>query len=179
MKILFDRYYPRLYYFALKLTRDEGEAQDEAQEALLALWQRKDSFKNARIRQAEAFMITIVRNRAYNFCKHLKVKDRKHAEIAAYRELSDDFLEAQIIQEDVFNRIYQEVQELPPAYVRLITMIFVDGLPTSEIAERLNTTANNVRNQKARALEKLRNLLLRKGLEKLLFFFFCFFYGLL
>ncbi len=81
--------------------------------------------------------------------------------------LADDFLEAQIVQEDIFNRIYQEILELPVSDIKLLKLIFIEGLDSNEIAERLNITPNNVRNQKARALKKLRTLLLRKGFSLL------------
>ena len=51
-------------------------------------------------------------------------------------------------------------------------MIYLDGLDTNEIAEKLGITPNNVRNQKARALEKVRTSLLKKGLLHLLVLFF-------
>jgi len=167
IKVLFELYYPRLYYFALKLTNNQTEAQDQAQEAFLALWESREKFKDAVVKDAEAFMITVVRNRAYNYIKHLKVKAEKESKILEGLALTNDFLEAQIIQEDIFNRIYQEILELPVSDIKLLKLIFIEGLDSNEIAERLNITPNNVRNQKARALKKLRTLLLRKGFSLL------------
>jgi len=61
--------------------------------------------------------------------------------------------------------VYKEIQQLPVAQAQLLKMIFVEELGTDEIAEKLGITPNNVRNQKARALEKIRALILRKGLS--------------
>ncbi|MEC5142955.1 sigma-70 family RNA polymerase sigma factor [Chitinophaga sp. 212800010-3] len=164
MKAFFDTYYPRLYYFAYKLLQEETEAQDFAQEALVAFWQRRQDFRHAELRQAEAFLFTTVRNKCINLTRHRKMKTSKHAAILIETPVAEETVEARLIQEDVFNRIYQEVEQLPAAQAAIIRMIFVEGLETNEIAERLATTPNNVRNQKARALEKVRTLILKKGL---------------
>ena len=70
MRALFEQYYPRLYYFGYKLTKDGTEAQDQAQEALTALWQHRDKFRQATLKEAEAFLFTVVRNRSYKCPKH-------------------------------------------------------------------------------------------------------------
>lgn len=172
MRALFERFYPRLYYFGYKLIKEETEAQDQAQEALTALWQRRDSFRQASLKEAEAFLFTVVRNRSYNYSKHRRMKAARREEITAGQDLSEDYIEARIVQEDVFNRIFREISQLPPAQVTLLKMIYLEGLDTNEIAERLGITPNNVRNQKARALEKVRTLLLKKGLLHLFILFF-------
>jgi RNA polymerase sigma factor (sigma-70 family) len=172
MRCLFELFYPRLYYFGFKLIREEAEAQDQAQEALTALWQRRDSFRQATLKEAEAFLFTVVRNRSYNYHKHRRMKAAKQVEITAGQDLSEDLIEARLVQEDVFNRIFLEIAQLLPGQVSLFRMIYLEGLDTNEIAEKLGITPNNVRNQKARALEKVRTSLLKKGLLHLLVLFF-------
>ena len=172
MRSLFGLYYPRLYYFGCKLIGDKTEAQDQAQEALTALWQRRESFRTATVKEAEAFLFTVVRNRSYNYNKHQKMKAGKEHEISGALDLSEDLIEARLILEDVFNRIFKEIAQLPPAQVQLLKMIYVEGLETSEIAERLGATPNTIRNQKARALEKVKTILLKKGLLHLAILFF-------
>jgi len=172
MKSLFELYYPRLYYFGYKLIRDETEAQDQAQEALTALWQKRESFRTATIKDAEAFLFTVVRNRCFNYSKHRKMKAGKQHEISGVMELSEDLIEARLILEDVFNHIFREIARLPPPQVRLLKMIYVEGLETNEIALQLGTTPNNIRNQKARALEKVKTILLKKDLLYLSVLFF-------
>jgi RNA polymerase sigma factor (sigma-70 family) len=173
MKQLFELYYPRLYYFAYKLIDDGIEAQDIAQEAVLNFWQRRKNFSTGTLKEAEAFMFTVARNRCYNFTRNKNTRSSKHAMLASTLVLSEDSLELGIMREDIFNRIYREIQQLAPAQVQLLKMIFIENLETAEIAERLEITPNNVRNQKARALEKLKAALLRKRLLIQILLFFC------
>ncbi|QEC44429.1 RNA polymerase sigma factor [Pseudobacter ginsenosidimutans] len=164
MKALYESYFSRLYYFAFKMIGVEREAEDIAQEALMSFWQRRDQFTHSTLKEAGSYLFTIARNRCYNYTRDKNTRISKHAEIAAEQEISEDSLTLNIIREDIFNRIYQEIQQLAPAQVALLKMIFIENLDTAEIAERLQTTPNNVRNQKARALEKLKTALLRKKL---------------
>ena len=173
MKQLFELYYSRLYYFAYKLIEDSMEAQDIAQEAVLNFWQRRENFGTASLTEAEAFMFTVARNRCYNYTRNQNTRDNKQAMLASTSVLSEDSVELGIMREDIFNRIYEEMRQHTPAQFELLKMIFIENLETAEIAERLGITPNNVRNQKARALEKLKASLLRKRLliQILLFFY--------
>lgn len=166
MEVLFNRYYPRLRYYALKLVGNELEAEDCAQEALLALWQHREKFRSSRISEGEAYMITIIRNKAFNYNRHIRIKSIKKPAIAETIELSQDFVESKVIVEDVFYRIYQVMLELPKAQMQLLKMIYIDGMSTDEIALQLGTTANNIRNRKARVLEKLRTLVIARGYSR-------------
>lgn len=171
MKTFFGLYYTRLSWFASLLITDQQAAQDFGQEALVSLWQRRETFRHSTLQQAESFLFTVVRNKCYNHYKHEKVKAGRENDLLSGPQF-DTETEARLIQEDLFNRVYKEIEQLPPAQARLMKMIFVDGLETEEIAKKLAITPNNVRNQKARALEKIRALLLRKRLLGIFFNFF-------
>lgn len=168
----FHLFYPRLKYFCLDLLKDQGEAEDIAQVAITTFWHQRQGFRNATIKKAEAFLFTVARNKCYNYLKYRQVRSSKRKEVADAAEHIDDLLESRIVEEDFFYRVYQELLALPPAQVQLLKMIFVEDLQTQEIADRLGITPNNVRNQKARALEKLRTILQKRGLmfPVLLFF---------
>lgn len=172
MKTFFGLYFSRLYYFAYKLIADESEAEDIAQEALLQFWNRKTQFRYQQLSEAEAFLFTVARNRCYNYSRDRNSQAQKLAGLGATQEITEHSLELAIIREDIFNRIYEEIQQLPSAQVQILTMIFIENLETAEIAERLHITPNNVRNQKARALEKLKTVLIRKRLLIQFFLFF-------
>lgn len=173
MKQFFDGYYSRLYYFAITLINDDVEAEDTAQEAILSFWQRKEQFMDQDIKQAEAFLFTVARNRCYNYIRDKKRHAKKLTHLGERLQFIDETLELTIIEEDIFNRIFEEIQQLSAPQVSLLKMIFIENLETAEIAAKLDITPNNVRIQKARAMEKLRVALLKKRLltEILIFFF--------
>lgn len=164
MRQLFKLYYPRLYYFAFQITTHETEAEDIAQEALLLLWQNRLQFAGQTLQNIEAYLFTIARNRCYNHIRNSNTRQKKLDALSGTFNTTDSRLETAIIQEDIFNRIYTEIMQLPPQQAQLLQLVFVDQLSTNEIAQKLQTTPNNIRNQKARAIGKLKTALLKKGL---------------
>jgi len=60
-------------------------------------------------------------------------------------------------------RIEEAFTQLSLLRQRILIYMFVDDLPISEIAERLNCSANYVCLQKHRAIKQLRSLLMKGG----------------
>jgi RNA polymerase sigma-70 factor (ECF subfamily) len=176
MEAFFEMYYARLCYFAQKLTGNhKEEAEDIAQEALMSLWINvKD--KGVLPLNVQAYLFQTVRNRCYNYNKREKMKEQKAAHLRQLHPLSENAIEQALMQEDIFNKIYIHIQSLPPRYAEILKLSFVDELDTNEIAEQLQLTPNNIRNIKARALEKIRLLLAGKELLVLFVMLFLFFY---
>ena len=170
MKIFFQTFYPRLRYYCYDILKDHAQAQDISQEAIATFWHQRSGFKQSSIKEAGAFLFTVARNKCYDHLKHLKVISRKEIPIADSTPIIDNMLEIKIIKEDLLSRIYREMHRLlPSSQAQLLTMIFAEGLSTQEIAEKLGTTPNNIRNQKARALERLRTILQKYHLFVFLF----------
>lgn len=174
MRGLFRSFYPRLSFLAAELLGNHNQAEDMAQEALSVFWEKRASFAGSSMKEVSAYLFTIVRNRCFNVLKHDKVKDVHHQKLTQDLSGYDDLVEAKIIKEDLYYKIYLEIQALPDNQRQLLKMIFVEGLETDEIAGKLGITPNNVRNQKARALDKLKTLLLKKRLSAVFLYFLLF-----
>ncbi len=100
----------------------------------MVFWQRREDFKNATLAGVGAFLFKVARNRCYDFNKHLFVRKSKESQIADNRNSLEDILEARLIKEDLFNRVYQEILQLPPSQLRLLKMIYVQGLKTMKLS---------------------------------------------
>jgi RNA polymerase sigma factor (sigma-70 family) len=176
MEIVFAKYFSRLCYFAHKLTGgNKEEAEDIAQEALLNFWINVRD-KGVIPQSTEAYLFQMVRNRCFNFNKRKKMKAGKENDLLQQAPLTENEVEQVLIQEDIFNKIYQQLIELPPRQAEIIKLIFLEELDTHEIAKRLQLTPNNIRNHKARAIETIRTLVLKKGLSELRTIVALFFY---
>lgn len=171
MRVIFRSFYSRLGYLATELLGNNSQAEDMAQEALSAFWEKRASFAGSSMREVSAYLFTTVRNRCFNTLKHARVKEVHHQKLAQSISEYNSLAEAKIIKEDLYYKIYLEIQALPANQRQLLKMIFVEGLETDEIAGKLGLTRNNVRNQKARALEKLKVLLLKKRLSTVILYF--------
>jgi len=72
----------------------------------------------------------------------------------------------------VLQEIYREIEELPGKCGQIFKMIFLENLPTDQIAERMGINVQTFRTQKARAISMIRTSLLKRGrLIALLFFY--------
>jgi len=164
MEIVFEQYFSRLCFFARKLTGgNKEEAEDIAQEALLNFWINVRD-KGVTPLSVEAYLFQMVRNRCYNFNKREKMKAGKESDLLQQAPLTENEVERALMQEDIFNKIYQQLQTLPPRQAEIIKLIFLEELDTHEIAKRLQLTPNNIRNHKARAIEAIRSSVMKTGL---------------
>lgn len=172
MEIVFEQYFSRLCFFAQKLTGgNKEEAEDIAQEALMNFWINVRD-KGATPMSTQAYLFQMVRNRCYNYNKRAKMKAGRENDLLQQAPLSENEVEKALIQEDIFNKIYQQLLALPPRQAEIIKLIFLEELDTNEIAERLQLTPNNIRNHKARAIETIRAEVVKKGWRIIITLFF-------
>lgn len=160
MRAIFLHWFPKLCFYAGSLIANKEEAKDIAQEALLQLWRHRkkvDSQKNL-----PAYLFTVVRRDCYDYLKHQQVKRNKQQEITGTITITEEGADAILIHLEVLQKIYQEIDHLPPHLAEIVKLSFIEGLTTQEIADRLQMTPNHVRVQKSRALEKLKTALLKQ-----------------
>jgi len=61
-------------------------------------------------------------------------------------------------------RLSEAIEILPPQCKEVFILTFINGLNTSEVAEKMNIGKQNVLNQKARAIKKIRIFMSKKKL---------------
>jgi RNA polymerase sigma-70 factor (ECF subfamily) len=158
---LFDEYIQPLSYFALQLCGDRQEAEDIASITFHKFWERHASFSS--LAGIKSFLFTTTRNHCLNFLKHKKVVSAAEKKLTGLVE-NESWADAKMVHTDLLQRIYAEIEALPPQHKEIVIMSFVEGLSTQEIAEKLNRTNAHIRADKSRALVILRNALAKKNL---------------
>lgn len=164
MRMIFDLYYSRLRYYASSIIEHEEDARDLAQDALLQLWNNRSQFAAQKATNLAAWLFTVVRRDCLDYCKHRKVKNSKEEQIASLAPITSEGADSGMVLTEVLVLIYQEIDRLPPGLAEIVRMAYIEELPAATIAEKLNITPNHVRVQKSRAVEKLRNALLKRNL---------------
>lgn len=159
MKTVFRTYYMRLFYFTLKVVGDEEEAQDLVHESLMNFWLNVSN-KKIIPENIERYLFRMIRNRCVNVLKRRRLVESKEGEIQdIFAENAEDRLDEIRLREQLFYRIAQSFVHLTPAQNEVMTGIYIKGLTIRQLADQLNTSPNNIRNHKARAIERLRGLL--------------------
>lgn len=154
-RAVFNQYFNTLCSFSFKYLEDKDEVQDLVQDAFITLWEKRKDFEH--MLALKSYLYTSVRNKCLNILKHRSVQ-QKHEKALVYELESEQYFENQVIAEEAFNRLYQEIQLLPQAS-REIMLLALNGMKNPEIGEELGISVNTVKTQKKIAYAKLKEKL--------------------
>ena len=152
-KRVFDLYFNALCSFGSHYAQDTFIVEDLVQETFIGLWNKKNDFEH--INALKAFLYTTVRNKCLNHLKHQLVL-KKHDKDLILELESNQTSSEQIIVEETFNQLFQEIKNLPKASQEVM-LLALNGLKNQEIADELGITINTVKTQKKIAYSKLKN----------------------
>jgi RNA polymerase sigma-70 factor (family 1) len=156
-KIVFEMYYKRLMYLALRLIHNKTEAEDIILPVFQSLFTRCAKF--ATIAKIQAFLFISVRNRCLN---HIQLNDRTNARKSKFidqLQSETDFDWGDSIRDEIMGAIYRLIEELPGECKRIFKMLYFDELTPTEVSKRLNIETQTIYAQKHRALNYLKQKL--------------------
>lgn len=147
---LFNQLYPSMCVVAREYVKDDGVAEDIAQEAFIKLWNAKDQYDN--INSLKSFLYVMVKNLSLNHLKRDKLGNK-------YTDSLDkeDFLHFNntVIEEETYRILQQAIEALPKQSSKVM-MLSLQGMQNQEIAERLDVSVNTVKTLKYNALKTLK-----------------------
>jgi len=170
MDEIFRTYYHRLYYFAVRAIGQSMDAEDMVQEAFIGFWvmfQEKGDFQGS----IQAYLYQSVRNRCLRHLQKQQTLSGRNGEIIErfYLE-AENRLDELALKQELYHRASETFSRLTPAQRAVMKLLFQEGLSVSEAAAEMQTTENNIRNHKARAVERLKTILQTVTLPIIIFF---------
>ena len=90
-----------------------------------------------------------------NYIRNKKVEDRYRDRVEV---VSEDFFYNTVLEEEIFIRLQQAIDELPEKYRKVINLS-LEGLSDKEVALRLGISIDAVKQQKKRGKEQLKEKL--------------------
>jgi len=158
---IYQEYYKRSFLFVRLYVRDDLVAEDVVSEALIKLWEisRKEEIENT-----QAFLMTILKNKALDFLRIQKRKEKAIDGLGDWyeRELSirinnleacdPKFLltnEIETIVQETLNGLSEQTQQI-------FTESHLEGKSLKEIANELNLSVKGVDYHISKALKILR-----------------------
>ena len=150
--ILFDKYFERLFTFAVRVVFREDVANDIVNYDL----------------SLKSYLFNSVRNRCFNYLRDRKVEDRRmnlYAEACLWSD-NVDWIE----EEEVLRKIQEVMLELPEKCREVCRRRFFEGKKFEEIAEELDISESTARVQTHRGMEMLRQRFAEYDLAVILFF---------
>jgi RNA polymerase sigma factor (sigma-70 family) len=151
---LFQHFAPRLKAWLMRLGADAAQADELAQEVMLTVWRRADSFDPAQA-GAGTWIFTIARNRRID-----RIRREKHPEIDANDpalvpeapESADRRIES--LQNTA--RLRAAIEKLPVEQAELLRLAYFEDRPHSAIAEQQQLPLGTVKSRLRLALARLR-----------------------
>jgi RNA polymerase sigma-70 factor (ECF subfamily) len=154
-RTLFDHFAPRVRGFLVRRSLPPAQADELAQEAMLAIWRRAESYDAAK---------SAVSTWVYTIARNLHIDQFRKLARAGRVDLTDPSLqpgempaadELYARSQDV-SAVVVALDVLPDDQRRVLDLAFMEGLSHSEIAERLTLPLGTVKSRIRLAMDKLK-----------------------
>jgi len=155
---VFRELYEPLVRYASGITKKTEAAEDVVQEVFLKLWTDRDEITIER--SLQAFLYTMVRNRALNANRNRKTKAQStQPEDMDRRRNEEPKPDEEYATEDLRQRISEWIEDLPPRRQEAFVLSRHHGLSHSEIASIMEISKRTVDTHVVHALQDLRRRL--------------------
>ena len=144
-----------LYRMALRITMNPAEAEDVAQETMIKVWNKRDSWEE--IDSIEAFCLTICRNLSLDKVRRMDNQTQSlDASIQPHDQRVASNPEEQTIQNDRIRLVRQLINALPEKQRSCMQLRDMEGKSYKDIATILDITEEQVKVNIFRARQTIR-----------------------
>ena len=155
---VYDTYKSKLYFFALKFTRNDSDAEEIVQQVFIKLWDYRDAIDPQL--SFDAYLFRITRNIAFNFLKS-QAREALHKQEMEAAKNQKDYQTEEVLAYHEFEEIaLQAIESLPEKRQIIFKMSHDEGLSVEEIAEMLEISVNTVKSQLVKASKTIKEHLL-------------------
>ena len=151
---LYERYWEVLFRHALRMTKDQAQAEDIVQEVFIALWKRIENTELPFM--VDSYLYTMVRNRFLNLVQHQTVKTNYIQSLSDFLQKTESVTDHKCRENQLKAKIEQEVAQLPTKMRTIFQMSRNEYKTHKEIALVLNISDKTVKKQVSNAVRILR-----------------------
>ncbi len=155
LEAFLDRYGALVWGLACRFSYDQSDAQDAAQDALLAIWRSAARFDPSRSSE-ETFVAMMARRK---LIERMRMQARSTPPNPAPNEVGMPASALAQHSEDV-SRAGQILADLRPDELRVLRMSVLQGLTHAEISARIGMPVGTVKTHVRRSLARVRDALL-------------------
>lgn len=155
--VLFDYYAPRIKAYLRRLGAGDGLAEDLAQEAMLAVWRKAESYDPAKA-SVGTWIYTIARNLRIDALRRERRPELEPDDPRLVPE-PEPPPDRQMEQRSQAERVRSALRALPEDQAQVVTMAFYGGKSQGEIAAELALPLGTVKSRMRLAFRRVRGLL--------------------
>jgi RNA polymerase sigma-70 factor (ECF subfamily) len=154
---LFDHHWQDLYTFASRITRDPATAQDAVQSLFIHLWEIHSSLPA--VTAIHPYLRTALKHRLLNAMRDESLY-QKHVDTFTQIQTTNTTSQEKIHLKETEQHILQSINRLPNRMKEVFYMNRVENLTVTEIATRLGSSPQTIRNQLNTALQRMKQLII-------------------
>jgi len=169
MSTLYDRYAPGVLGLALRITREQADAEDVVVDTFAQVWRDAARFEMGR-GSIGAWVATIARSRALDLVRsrgrRRNLDDAAEAESTTAPPAMGTATPspmATLLADERSRRVMAALETLPPPQRAALELAYFEGLSQSEISERLREPLGTVKTRVRLGLRRLKELLAPLG----------------
>jgi RNA polymerase sigma-70 factor (ECF subfamily) len=153
-KQLFLYYQPKLLRFSISILHNKESAEEVVSDVFLKIWTNRKSLMQ--IKNLHLYLYVSTKNLSLN---RLEKQERERA--FSLDEVVVEFTsmyydpEQLMITSEMYQRIQNAIQQLPPKCQLIFKLIKEDGLSYKEVAELLGLSVKTIENQMGIAIKKM------------------------
>lgn len=155
---LFRRFAPRIKAFVMRAGTDADTAQEVAQETMVLVWRRAETFDRARA-GAATWIFTIARNKRIDLLRRATHAGFDPEDYVLFSTEAPESADNAAIGRQVRERIGQVMRHLTQDQVAVLQMAFFQDKSHSTIAEEMKLPLGTVKSRIRLALTRLREAL--------------------
>jgi len=151
---VYRKYAKGMFHVALRIVKNEMDAEDVMQEGFIKAFERLDQFRNEV--PFGAWLKRIIVNHSIDWYKKNKLMQWEEIDsklIKTPTEVDDEDFDYQQLK---VQEVYKAINELKESYRMILILIFIDGYDHEEVCDILNISYSNCRTTFSRAKEQLR-----------------------
>ncbi|WP_170154514.1 RNA polymerase sigma-70 factor [Mangrovibacterium diazotrophicum] len=151
---VFNYYYSGLCAFVFQIVDNRAVAEDLVQEFFFKIWISKREMEIST--SLKSYFFASVKNKAFNYMKHVKVKEDYERYINEKRERDGQSLSWEFSESELADLIEKSIQKLPPRCREIFVLSRFEGKDNESIAAALGISKRTVELQISNALKQLR-----------------------
>jgi RNA polymerase sigma-70 factor (family 1) len=152
--LFFKEWFPSVVCFSSRFTMDLQAAEDIAEDAFIALWERRKNFGH--LKAAKSFLYTAARNASLNWLAAKNVREENSKQLGYLALFEDKNALHEITRAESLHKLAAAINELPLQCRKVIDLLYLEGKSREEAAKVLNLSINTIKSQRTRAISLLR-----------------------